>query len=127
MGRFPRALKTVDHNAIDASGRALATLCEPFVYVLDDASDIAIRVPAGFTTDYASVPRMFWRLFLPTGEYRFAAVIHDYLYSRQAKMPKVVADAIFYDAMRSLGVSVWRRIIVYGAVVLFGRAAYHSR
>src|SRR5690348_12260167 len=39
-----------------------------------------IRVPVGFVTDFASVPRFFWRVLPPTGRYGKAAVVHDYLY-----------------------------------------------
>lgn len=45
-----------------------------------DKSEPIIRVPAGFVTDFASIPRAFWVVLPPTGKYGKAAVVHDYLY-----------------------------------------------
>lgn len=78
-----------------------------------------IRVPAGFVTDFASVPRFFWRLFPPTGAYGKAAVIHDYLY-RCTELARDVCDQIFLEAMECLGVDWVTRRIIYRAVRLFG-------
>jgi len=39
-----------------------------------------ITVPAGFDTDYASIPRIFWPIYPPDGEYAPAAILHDFLY-----------------------------------------------
>src|SRR5437868_748210 len=39
-----------------------------------------IVVPAGFVTDFASIPRAFWSGMSPHGQYSRAAVLHDYLY-----------------------------------------------
>ena len=39
-----------------------------------------VVVPTGFVTDLASIPRVFWSVLRPDGEYAYAAVIHDYLY-----------------------------------------------
>lgn len=80
-------------------------------------------VPAGFLTDFASVPRFFWRLFPPTGRYGKAAVLHDMLY-RTGAVPRREADAIFFDAMRSLGVFLPTRWLMWLAVRLFGWTAY---
>jgi len=69
-----------------------------------------IEVPAGFLTDYASVPRILWNLIPPTGKYTYAAVVHDYLYAGHNgqhiyKVTRKQADAVFLDAMLSVGVS----------------------
>lgn len=54
----------------------------------------AISVPVGFVTDFASIPRPFWSLLRPDGEYAYAAVIHDYLYWEQP-VKREEADEIF--------------------------------
>ena len=41
------------------------------------------HVPAGFETDFASVPRAFWSVFPPYGPYTKSAVLHDWLYVTQ--------------------------------------------
>ncbi len=86
----------------------------------------AVDVPTGFVTDFASVPRPFWTLLRPDGDYAYAAIVHDYLYWMQNR-PREVADQIFkfgmqdfnidnrviaiiYAAVRSGGGSSWKRI-----------------
>jgi hypothetical protein len=74
-----------------------------------------ISVPAGFRTDFASVPRVFWWLVPPVGRYGKAAVIHDYLYVVKTRSRKE-ADKIFLEAMEVLDVPKWRRKLIYFAV-----------
>ena len=84
-------------------------------YVLQQGG---ILVPAGFTTDLASVPRLFWRVFPPFGTYSLAAIVHDYLYSEISTydIERSTADRIFRDAMITLGVGRITRNILYNAV-----------
>lgn len=74
-----------------------------------------IRVPAGFETDFCSIP--WWaRAFLPVmGKAAKAAVIHDYLLSIRDR-PKVEIDRVFLEAMKVLHVGKLRRWIMYLAV-----------
>ena len=85
---------------------------------------VMIMVPAEFITDFASVPRPFWPLLPPTGRWGKAAVLHDYLY-RTGKASRVVADALFLEAMTALGMASWRRWAMYLAVRLFGARVYN--
>lgn len=78
-----------------------------------------VDVPAGFTTDFASTPRLLHAVFPPRGPWNRAAIVHDYLY-RETGCSRFLADAIFRDAMASLGVPAWRRVLMYYAVRLFG-------
>jgi hypothetical protein len=84
-----------------------------------------IEVPTGFVTDFASIPRVFWRLILPTGTHREAAVVHDWLY-HCGDRERVVADAIFFEAMRVCGVPAWRRWAMFLAVRVGGWGAWRS-
>ncbi|EIF0665122.1 DUF1353 domain-containing protein [Salmonella enterica] len=96
---------------------------EPFeFYLSDDNSDI-ISVPAGFVTDLATIPRIFWTLLPPDGKYAKAAIIHDYLYDNALRTKKE-ADLIFLDGMTVLGVPKWKRAVMYWAVRVFGRGMY---
>ncbi len=82
------------------------------------------RVPKGFITDFASVPRPLWNVLPPTGPYGPAAVIHDYLY-RTAAVSRMDADFTFREAMERLGVP-WRvRQTMYYGVRWFGSSSYH--
>lgn len=50
----------------------------------DQASSFqSVVVPKGFVTDLASIPRVFWSLLRPDGEYAYSAIIHDYMYWMQ--------------------------------------------
>ncbi|ECG5862942.1 DUF1353 domain-containing protein [Salmonella enterica] len=97
---------------------------EPFAFYLSDDSSDVIEVPAGFITDLASVPRIFWTLLPPDGKYAKAAIIHDYLYDNALRTKKE-ADLIFLDGMTVLGVPRWKRMIMYYAVRLFGKGMYN--
>ncbi|EAA7555622.1 DUF1353 domain-containing protein [Salmonella enterica] len=99
---------------------------EPFAFYLSDDNSDVISVPAGFVTDLATIPRIFWSVMPPDGKYAKAAIIHDYLYDNALRTKKE-ADLIFLDGMTVLGVPKWKRTIMYWAVRLFGRGNYHSR
>lgn len=75
-------------------------------------------VPAGFETDFASVPRIFaW--FLPRyGRYTQAAVLHDYLWdlARDGIIDKYDADGILVRALRELRVPFLQRWIMWAGV-----------
>ena len=106
-----------------------ATLTQAFrvrIYqTYDDFAVTAITVPQGFTTDFASVPRAFWRIIPPWGEYNRAAVVHDFLY-QQHRYNRKVADRIFLELMTRLGVSWWKRRAMYSAVRSFGWVAWRN-
>ncbi|EMW9885841.1 DUF1353 domain-containing protein [Salmonella enterica] len=98
---------------------------EPFAFYLSDDNSDVISVPAGFVTDLATIPRIFWTLLPPDGKYAKAAIIHDYLYDN-ALRTKQEADLIFLDGMVVLGVPKWKRVIMYWAVRWFGRGMYEK-
>ncbi len=92
-------------------------------YVGEEGSKEKIRVPIHFKTDFASVPRPFWIIIPPDGEYSQAAVLHDYLYYTQGinnKYSRVQSDKIFLEGMEVLNVSLWKRLVMYRAVRMFG-------
>ena len=96
-------------------------LMRDLVYETDVLPSGLVIVPTGYTTDFASVPRAFWRIFPPGGKYRAAAVVHDFLcdespHSCNSKQ----AARIFREAMQDLGVKRWRRAAMYRAVRMFG-------
>lgn len=101
-------------------------LLAPFEYHIGDfPSDRVIEVPAGYVTDFASVPRALWAVFPPHGPWAKAAIVHDYLYD-YAIGTRARADLIFLEAMQVLGVPRWRRYLMYWAVRAFGRGAYEK-
>ena len=65
-------------------------------------------VPKGFTTDFASIPRFFWRIWPPWGPWTPAAIMHDRLYEVQ-RCTREEADRRFRGAMKELGVGWFTR------------------
>jgi hypothetical protein len=84
-----------------------------------------ITVPVGFMTDFASVPRLFWRLAPPWGLYSRAAVVHDWLYQSGA-FDKETTDLIFKALMVRYGVPAWKAQLMYAAVKWFGGKAWDA-
>jgi len=80
-------------------------------------------IPDKFVTDLASTPRIIWSLLPRDGKYLEAALLHDYLY-RTHQVPKEIADIIFLNEMYRMGVSKFKRILIYNAVKLFGGKSY---
>lgn len=127
----------IDTGDTDA-GRAVFLLEQAYDYawtfsesvagdVIDLRSLVRVQVPAGFRTDFASIPRVFWRVFNPAGRWRRAALIHDYLYTVAANCPRFLADAIFRHVMEQDGVGKVARWLIYYAVRLFAISGYHKR
>ena len=89
-----------------------------------------ITIPVGFTTDFASIPRIFYSFIPRMGwRYNYASLLHDYLYSRDCfdlGITRSEADKIFLDAMDLLGVRRWRRVIMYYGVRLFGNRYFRK-
>lgn len=95
----------------------------PFAYA--PALGGHITVPAGFVTDLASIPRVFWNILPPFGRYTEAAVLHDWLY-RTHRVPRAGADALLLEAMEVCRVARWQRRVIYIAVRLFGGFAWRN-
>ncbi len=76
-------------------------------------------IPEGFTTDLASIPRIFWSIIAPHELGIDAPLIHDWLY-RNNIGGRAWADYILLHLMRQNKVPYWKRKVVYGAVRAFG-------
>lgn len=78
-------------------------------------------VPAGYTTDFASVPWACRRMFPQDGPWTHAAILHDLLCDWQLPgiSSKIAAD-IFLEAMEALDVPQFQRSCMYRAVRWFG-------
>ncbi len=92
----------------------------------DNKLGVKVTVPKGQTTDFASIPRIFWPILPPVGRYSRAAVVHDYLY-RHGLFTRKDCDLIFLHAMEELNVAKWKRIVMFWAVRLFGAPAYQGK
>jgi len=97
----------------------------PFEYYRTGREHIRYKIPKGFVTDFASVPRILWPILPPYGRYGKAAVLHDYLY-RSGAAERKEADLIFKEAMEVLGVAKWKKELLYLGVRLFGAKRYQQ-
>ena len=89
--------------------------------LLTDYSRDGITVPAGFTTDLASTPRIIWALYPRWDRYAPAAVIHDYLCINGLGYTGQEIDSLFHRHMVEDGVKPHRAFIMWTCVRIFGK------
>lgn len=105
-----------DHLTVRRQDDDTWLVVEPLVY--RGRADV-FRVPAGFPTDFASVPRVVVWLVPRLGRYTLASVLHDWLVSEGLDTGVVGsrdADGIFRRVMREQGVPVVRRWLMWTGV-----------
>jgi hypothetical protein len=104
----------VDVTPINPDGKRWRLLAD-FEY--HGAREVFV-VPKDFTTDFASVPRVFVWLLPRYGRWTQAAILHDYLWhiAKLGEIDNYDANGIFNRAMRELGVPFLRRWIMWAAV-----------
>lgn len=87
---------------------------QPLSYSSDLLNGI-VTVPAGFETDFASVPRFMPILFaIFSDAARESSVVHDYLIEI-GTLDRVTIDNVFMESMQVSGVG-WKRYPMYAAV-----------
>jgi hypothetical protein len=131
----------VEEAGESRAGRSCVRLLEPLEYHVGSAESAeVITVPAGFETDFASIPWGLWNLFPPLGPWARPAIIHDFLYATKGRgdyagrrwitnpwgYQRDEADAIFREAMSVVEppVPAWRREVMYRAVRLGGSGGW---
>ena len=104
------------HVAVARNGKRYRLLSDCYF------PDEFLCVPAGFVTDFASVPKILWWCFPPTGFYAKAALLHDWCYFHGPilGLTRWEADAIFRRQMKRDGVGWRTRWTMWLAVRLFG-------
>jgi hypothetical protein len=122
---FPDPIYLVDDGMIGES-RIFKLTQSVRVRTLDKGP---ITIPADFPTDGASIPKLFWSILYPFGPYFPAALLHDFLYSRESnkfyhKIRRADADKLFLEAMEAVGVDFLTRQTIYIAVRAFGKTCY---
>ncbi|SDQ71678.1 Protein of unknown function [Pseudomonas lundensis] len=120
MSRFVTTLKT------DQIDRRTYTLLDDLVLADDD--ERVITVPAGFTTDFASIKVLhnaflFVLFALVSGYGNYAATVHDWLYEH-GSLTRNEADAVLYRALRAEGVARWRAWLMWAGVRIGGAKQY---
>lgn len=115
--------------------RGVWYLAAPYALTL---TGYRLRIPAGFTLDLSSVPRILWPLLASHELGLVPPVVHDALYQCAGRLPpgwvdpprvftRSEADELFAWAMKMEGVDEKRRRLAYRAVRRFGASAWRTR
>lgn len=109
--------------------RRIAALAATFGFVayLPGRRHIAVAVPKGYVTDFASIPGWIQWLIAPFGRHSEAAVVHDWLYTLGTKgdrKARKIADLTFRRALAIVGVKFFRRNLMYWAVRIGGASGF---
>jgi hypothetical protein len=118
MSAFLSELQVELVNDATNSGRGTWRLTAPLVYK-SEVAKLTFRVPAGFETDFASVPRTPVAFLLTADSAHEASTVHDWLYSEHA-VARDVADAVLREASLVSGVPAWRAALMFWGVRALG-------
>lgn len=114
MGYFVTQLIATKVREPDSNGRANWELHEPLVFWSDKVG--RVEVPAGFVTDFASVPRLPLVYDLVGDCAHASAVVHDYLHRGfMSNVSHAAAAHVFKEAMKAEGTPAWRRWLMWMA------------
>ena len=126
MSSFTGPHPLVSYESTDRfqGGRRFYRLTRDLTYdVGKEGSSLSVTVPKGFETDLCSIPALGRVIFSPDGPEATAGALHDFLY-REGLVSRFMADWIFREALKVLGIPTWRRAIIFCAVRIGGRRAY---
>jgi len=99
-----------------------------YVRIEDENSEdvpTTLAVPAGFSTDLASVPRLPLAYWWFAGRARRSAILHDWLY--EMRYPRKWADNVFRAAMQTENVGTFARWAMWAGVRLGGGRHYRGK
>jgi hypothetical protein len=85
-------------------------------------------IPKGYTTDFATVPQLFWSIFPPHCLASMPSVVHDYMYDNRLfeevlgqKLARKFADICFLENMKNSNVPKWQRYVYFYVVRIFAK------
>lgn len=86
-----------------------------------------IIVPSGYTTDGASIPKVFWWLLSPFENYFKCCTLHDYLCDlfHLNLLERKTCDDIFLEAMGEIGIKTSTKWALYFFVRSYGILRYN--
>ena len=114
----------------DKRGRPLYRLVEPYSYQIGPGCKVT--VPAGYITNFGTIPRLMWWWISP-GQLGRAAIVHDYLCNEEfgsvedpielySGFSRWMADAVLYEMMAAIGFGWCKRFGVWAAVRCYALA-----
>lgn len=110
---------------MDAGQRVAYRLVDPLI-------SQGVTVPAGFVTDFGSVPTALeWVVSGEDVHLILPSIVHDWLYQNRGHVPEGTftrkqADLLLVEGMRRRGAGWWKRNAVYLAVRLGGGKAWRT-
>ncbi len=123
-----RFLSTLSIDAVppgETGKRQRWILTQDFIYRSEALG--TFTVPAGFETDFASIPRIAWQYVDPDDPcVLYPSIPHDALYNWKGvmatgqKYTRKQADDVFLEAMKEAGARWDIRAVAYRAVRIFG-------
>ena len=105
----PLILKYIGEN-----DEELWELHEDLIYQSDVAAYTFV-IPKGFKTDLSSVPRAPLAYWLTGGKAKLPSIPHDFLCETKL-VTREMADLVFLEAAKLVGVPGWRRKTMYSMV-----------
>lgn len=104
-------------------------LLEPVEYYRKDNASEIIKVPVGFVSDLATIPKIFWCLIPPQGggtkksNYAPSALLHDFLCTEfhNGKVTRKFADTVFLESMLEIGIKPLLAYTLWGFVRIFAK------
>lgn len=86
-------------------------------------------VPAGFNTDFASIPRILRSLVPQDSRQAEPATLHDYFYTRGTKynyMTRGLCDLLFLEALKANKIGLLKRYAMFLGVRLGGWVGFRK-
>jgi hypothetical protein len=85
------------------------------------------KIPRGFVTDLASIPKIFWNLISPWELGDTGPLKHDWRYRNGIDGTQKDADDGLMEDMKADNVPKWKRDLAYAMLREFGRSSWNSR
>lgn len=124
MSEFLTKLDVEQVEDTGEEGRGTWRLTSPLSYQ-SDVAGLTITVPAGFVTDFASVPRIPMIFDWLGDRGNLAATVHDFLYTAPHPLgSRALADAVLHEALLVQGVGADEAEAIYLGVRVGGAAHY---
>jgi hypothetical protein len=85
----------------------------------------SLTIPAGYKTDFATIPRLFRGIVWGSGNHNLATLIHDWLYDNQIGT-RLSADREMLYWLKKAGCSNLKAYTMYYAVRVGGRSWWNK-
>lgn len=107
-------------------GECLDEMVNPYYGNISSRKEII--VPSGYTTDGASIPKIFWWLLSPFENYFKCCVLHDYLCDlfHLNLLERKTCDLIFLEAMSEIDIKPSTKWALYFFVRSYGMLRYNA-